>query len=82
MSKASPPKTTLASSQLPPRVSTNIIENENLAGERFEEAVKDEDITVCYDMSLKDFGHSGVHDLFKVLIIPFVSSLLFQNFFL
>ena len=28
--------------------------------------MKDEDITACYDMSLKDFEHSGVHDLFKV----------------
>ena len=28
--------------------------------------MKDEDITTCYDMSLKDFEHSGVHDLFKV----------------
>ena len=26
----------------------------------------DEDINVCYDMSLKDFEYSGVHDLFKV----------------
>ena len=66
-SKASLPRTTtLASSQLPPKVPTNIIENEDLAWEYFGEAVKDEDITTCYDMSLKDFEHSGVHDLFKV----------------
>ena len=26
----------------------------------------DEDIAACYDMSLKDFEHSGVYDLFKV----------------
>ena len=26
----------------------------------------DEDVMACYDMSLKDFEHSGVHDLFKV----------------
>ena len=25
-----------------------------------------EDVAACYDMSLKDFEHSGVHDLFKV----------------
>ena len=55
-----------SSSQLPPRIPTNIIENEDLAWERFEKAVSNEDITVCYDMSLKDFEHSGVHDLFKV----------------
>ena len=29
-------------------------------------AVLDEDINVCYDMGLKEFEHSGVHDLFKV----------------
>ena len=66
-SKTSPPRTTaLTSSQLPPRVPTNIIENEDLAWECFGEAMKGEDITACYDMSLKDFEHSSVHDLFKV----------------
>ena len=66
-SKMSLPRTTApASSQPPPRVPINTIENEDLAWEHFGEAVKDEDINVCYDMSLKDFEHSGVHDLFKV----------------
>ena len=50
----------------------NIIENENLACERFQNAVTDEDINVCYDMSLKDFEHSGVHDLFKVIVFCLV----------
>ena len=62
-----------ATSQPSPQVPTNIIENENLARERFQKAVTDEDINVCYDMSLKDFEHSGVHDLFKVIV--FASSL-------
>ena len=62
-----PPRTIASiSSKPPPWVPSNIIENEDLAWERFKEAVKDEDINVCYDMSLKDFEHSGVHDLFKV----------------
>ena len=26
----------------------------------------DQDVAARYDMSLKDFEHSGVHDLFKV----------------
>ena len=26
----------------------------------------DEDVAAWYDMSLKDFEHSGVHDLFKI----------------
>ena len=29
-------------------------------------AITDEDMVACYDMSLKDFEHSGVHDFFKV----------------
>ena len=61
-----PPRTTASVSSQPSKVPSNIIENENLAWERFKEAVKDEDINVCSDMSLKDFEHSGVHDLFKV----------------
>ena len=51
------------SSQPPPKVPTNIVENEDLAWEHFG------GINVCYDMSLKDFEHSGVHDLFKVLTV-------------
>ena len=47
----------------------NIIENEDLAWERFGKVVSNEDIIVCYDMSLKDFEHFGVYDLFKVCIL-------------
>ena len=68
-SSKTPPRTIISvSSQPPSKVPSNIIENEHLARERFGEAVKDEDINVCYDMSLKDFEHSGVHDLFKVTL--------------
>ena len=56
-----------ATSQPSAHVPTNIIENENLAWEPFQKAVTDKDINVCYDMSLKDFEHSSVHDLFKVM---------------
>ena len=58
--------TVSASSQPSQRGPSNIIENEDLAWERFQNVVSDEDIKTCYDMSLKDFEHSGVHDLFKV----------------
>ena len=68
-SSKTPPRTIASvSSQPPSKVPSNIIENEDLAWECFGEAVKDEDINVCYDMSLKDFEHSGVHDLFKVTL--------------
>ena len=62
LSKATVPATPQLSHQVP----SNIIENEDLAWERFQRVVLDEDINVCYDMSLKDFEHSSVHDLFKV----------------
>ena len=72
-SKTPPSKTTvLATSQPSAQVPTNIIENENLVWERFQKAVTDEDINVCYDISLKDFEHSGVHDLFKVIVFCLV----------
>ena len=71
-----PSKTTApASSQPSQRIPMNLIENEDLAWERFEKTVFDEDIATCYDMSLKDFEHSGVHDLFKVCNFIFPSSL-------
>ena len=74
LSKTPPSKMTVpATSQPSPQFPSNIIENENLAWERLQKAVTDEDINVYYDMSLKGFEHSGVHDLFKVIF--FASSL-------
>ena len=55
-----------ATSQPSQQVPSNIIENEDLAWERFQKAVTDEDINICYVISLKDFEHSGGHDLFKI----------------
>ena len=70
-SQTPPSKLTVSTSSQPSqKVSSNIIENENLAWERFKNVVTDEDINTCYDMSLKDFEHSGVHDLFKVTSLP------------
>ena len=69
-SKTPPSKTTVpATSQPSAHIPTNIIENENLAWEHFQKVVTDDDINVCYDMSLKDFEYSGVHDLFKVRVL-------------
>ena len=58
--------TVLASSQPFQRVPMNLLENEDLAWERFEKAVTNEDVAVCYDTSLKKFEYSAIHDLFKV----------------
>ena len=46
-------------------------------------AITDEDVVACYDMSLKDFEHSGVHNLFKVcelLSLLFIYSFLSRPF--
>ena len=37
-------------------------------------AMTDADVMACYNMSLKDFEHSGVHDLFKVCKLFFFFS--------
>ena len=77
LSKTPPSKTTMpATSQPSQQVPSNIIENEDLAWERFQKVVSNEDINTCYDMSLKDFEHFGVHDLFKVRNHIFSLSLL------
>ena len=58
LSKTPPPKTTiLATSQPSQQVPSNIIENEDLAWERFQKAVSNKDIYTCYDMSLYNFEH-------------------------
>ena len=54
------------SSQPPQQVPQNLIENEDLAWGKFGTAIIDTNVAACYNMSLRDFEHSGVHDLFKV----------------
>ena len=51
----------------------NLVENEDLAWERFEKVVSDKDIA-------KDFEHSGVHDLFKIHNFILASSLSLHAF--
>ena len=53
-------------SKPPKSAPMNLLENEDLTWERFQQAVTKEDVVVCYDMSVKDFDHSTIHDLFKV----------------
>ena len=56
------PTSSLPSKEVP----QHLLGNEDLAWERFMTAVTDADVSASYNMSLKDFEHSGVHDLFKV----------------
>ena len=50
--------------------SYTIIRNETLAWNRFKMVVKEDDVMACYDIFVKEFERSTVHDLFKVL--PFI----------
>ena len=59
------PTSSLPSKEVP----QHLLGNENLAWERFTMTVTDVDVSACYNMSLRDFKHSGVHDLFKVSLI-------------
>ena len=67
------PTSSLPSKEVP----QHLLGNEDLAWERFTTAVTDVDVFASYNMSLKDFEHSGVHDLFKVslYIYIYISSL-------
>lgn len=50
------------------------LRSENLAWNRFKQVVRNEDISICYDMSIKEFEHSTIHDLFKVMTKFMVAS--------
>ena len=56
------PTSSLPSKEVP----QHLLGNKDLAWERFMTVVTDVDVSACYNMSLKDFEYSGVHDLFKV----------------
>lgn len=61
-----PSMTTAPTLSQPPKAPTNLIEDEDLAWERFKKVVTDKAVAACYNMFLKEFEHSSVHDLFKV----------------
>lgn len=37
----------------------------------------DRDVTICYDMSIREFKRSTIHDLFMVLFIYFYNFIIF-----
>ena len=68
------PTSSLPSKEVP----QHLLGNKDLAWERFMAVVTDVDVSACYNMSLKDFEHSSVHDLFKVsffFFLKYISSL-------
>nr|POE92478.1 hypothetical protein CFP56_51028 [Quercus suber] len=44
-----------------------LLESEDLAWEKFNQAITNEDVAICYDMSMKEFERSTIHDLFKAM---------------
>ena len=43
-----------------------LLKSKTLAWNKLKQVVKDKDVNICYDMSVKEFECSIVHDLFKV----------------
>ena len=62
------PTSSLPSKEVP----QHLLGNKDLAWERFTTAVTNVDVSACYNMSLKHFEHSGVHDLFKVSLYIYI----------
>lgn len=45
---------------------SNLVLDENYAWRTFKGLITDNEINECYNMSVKEFERSGIHDLFKV----------------
>ena len=59
---------------------SNLVLDENYAWRTFKGIVTDNEVNEYYNMSVKEFERSGIHDLFKVSFIrPCVFSIIFQN---
>ena len=43
------------------------LRSEGLAWDRFKQALTNKDVVICYDMFVKEFERSTIHELFKVL---------------
>ena len=61
---------------------SNLVLDESYAWRTFKGIVTDREVNECYNMSVKEFERSGVHDLFKVsLSLVLVCKILFFFFF-
>ena len=49
--------------------SSNLVLDESYAWRTFKGIVTDNEVNESYNMSVKEFEHSGIHDLFKVSLI-------------
>lgn len=55
----------------PATASHTFVRSESLAWNRFKTVVKEDGVMACYDMSVKEFEHSIVHDLYKVFFFVY-----------
>ena len=55
---------------------SNLVLDESYAWRTFKGIITDREVNECYNMSVKEFERSGVHDLFKVRL-----SFVFVNFY-
>ena len=46
---------------------SNLVLDENYAWRTFKGVVTDNEVNECYNMSVREFERSGIHDLFKVV---------------
>ena len=62
----SPKASRKPSSSEPSDHPSNLVLDESYAWRMFKGIITDREVNECYNMSVKEFEHSGVHDLFKV----------------
>ena len=48
---------------------SNLVLDENYAWRTFKGIVTNNEVNECYNMSVREFEHSGIHDLFKVSFV-------------
>ena len=59
---------------------SNLVLDESYAWRTFKGIITDREVNECYNMSVKEFERSGVHDLFKVgLSLVLVKFFFFMN---
>ena len=51
---------------IPTKRPPNLVLDEDYAWKTFKGIITDKEVSACYDMSVKDFKRSTIHDLFKV----------------
>ena len=60
---------------------SNLVLDENYAWRTFKGIVIDNEVNECYNISVREFEHFGIHDLFKVTFCSSLCCALFFFFF-